>query len=211
MRLSFFWTKTKSGVPGGAGDRRLRRMRFMFAPCVEFVVEHGGPHPVVLDVGTGSGIILEHVRERLPEARLIGVDLRREPMELGDQIGIALIQGDAQYLPLKNDSVDVVVCRSSFLYYDDHAQVLKEMQRVLKPGGSAYITDPVPGPLRRLVVIALGLVILHRGYSEMATFADRSLSRDQLVALLAGVGITDYGYRHLLWGTYYALTIRKPG
>ena len=186
-------------------------MAFMFAPCVEFVIKYGGPHPVVLDVGTGSGIILEHVRERRPEARLIGVDLRREPMGLGDQTGIELIQGNAEHLPLKTASVDVVVCRSSFLYYDDHAQVLREMQRVLKPGGSAYITDPVPGPVRRLVVIALGWLILHRGYSEMATFADRSWSHDELVDLLAQVGITDYDYRHLLGGTYFALTIRKPG
>jgi hypothetical protein len=61
------------------------------------------------------------------------------------------------------------------------------------------------------VVIALGLVILHRGYSEMATFADRSWSRDELVELLAQVGITDYDYGISFWGTYFRFDHPKAG
>ena len=202
-------TRLEPGVPGGTGDRRMRKLRFMYAPCVDFVIREGGTEPIVLDVGTGSGIILEHVRDRGAGARLVGLDLRMEPMRLSDSRGICYVQGDAKQIPLAADSVDVVVCRSSFRYYDDHERVLSEIVRVLKPGGSAYITDPIPGRFRRWAMIILGVAVLRRPYDEMAEFVDGSLSRREILDLLRRAGITEYEYGRMFFGTYFSLIIRK--
>lgn len=196
------------GVPGGRGERMLRQLRFLYEPCARFIAAQGHSRPVVLDVGTGSGITLERIRERLPEVRAIGLDLRGEPMTLGAP-GLFFARADASALPLADQSIDFVVCRSSFCYCEDQPRVLREMLRVLRPGGALYIMDSTRGPVRRLLVIAIGMVLLRRSYQDMAGFADRALSRRQLQESLAAAGIADFAYRTRFLGTYFELVVRK--
>jgi len=204
-----FVSRDVAGVPGGRGEKRLKQLRFLYTPLVEFVASEGRGRPLVVDVGTGSGIALERIRERLPSARLIGLDIRSEPMQLG-AAGLAFVRADAANLPFADESVDVVVSRSSFAYCDDHARTLNEMLRVLRPGGCAYITDANAGPFRRLLIIAAGMVLLRRDYADMSGFSDRALSRKRLAALLSQVGVADYDYGRLFFGTYFRLVVRKP-
>lgn len=199
----------EAGVPGGPAARRLRRLRFLYAPIAQFIATHSGPRPIVVDLGTGSGLVLERVREQVPEARLIGFDIRRAPMQLGSR-GLTFVQADAAHLPLVEESVDVVVSRSSFGYWREHETALTEILRVLKPGGVAYIVDANAGGIRRLLIIALGMILLGRGYGDMREFCDHALSRKILVALLTRVGIARYEYHRLFLGTYFGLVFRKP-
>lgn len=199
----------EAGVPGGPGEKQLKRLRFLYAPVARFVAREGGPRPLVVDLGTGSGLVLERIRERVPSATLIGLDIRSEPMHLGAR-GLAFVRADAAHLPFTPGSVDVVVSRSSFGYCDDHERVLTEILRVLKPGGCAYILDANAGSFGRLLIIALGMLLLRRGYADMSGFSDRALSRKRLVALLSHVGVADYTYGRLFLGTYFRLVIRKP-
>jgi SAM-dependent methyltransferase len=197
------------GVPGGPAEGRLRRLRFLYAPFARFIKTHGGPRSIVVDLGTGSGLVLERMREEVPEARLIGFDIRRAPMQLGSR-GLTFVQADAAHLPLVGESVDVVVSRSSFGYWNDHEAALTEILRVLKPGGVAYVVDANAGAIRRPLIIALGMILLGRGYADMRDFCDHALSRKPLVALLTRVGITRYEYHRLFLGTYFGLVLRKP-
>ena len=197
------------GVPGGPAEGRLRRLRFLYAPFAQFIKTHGGPRPIVVDLGTGSGLVLERMREEVPDARLIGFDIRRAPMQLGSR-GLTFVQADAARLPLVGESVDVVTSRSSFGYWSDHEAALTEILRVLKPGGVAYVVDVNAGPIQRLLIIALGMILLGRGYADMRDFCDHSLSRKPLVALLTRVGITRYEFHRLFLGTYFGLVVRKP-
>jgi ubiquinone/menaquinone biosynthesis C-methylase UbiE len=130
-------------------------------------------------------------------------------MQLGSR-GLTFVQADAAHLPLAGESVDVVLSRSSFGYWHDHETALTEILRVLKPGGVAYVVDVNPGPIQRLLFIALGMLLLGRGYADMADFCDRALSRKPLVALLTRVGIARYEYHRLFLGTYFGLVLRKP-
>ncbi len=202
-------SKDEAGVPGGPGEKRLKRLRFLYTPLAQFVAREGGLRPLVVDVGTGSGLVLERIRERAPSATLIGIDLRMEPMQLGAS-GLAFVRADAGQLPFRRESVDVVVSRSSFGYCEDPGRVLTEVLRILKPGGCAYIVDANAGPIRRLLIITLGMLLLRRGYADMSGFSDRALSRKRLVALLSRVGVADYDYGRLFLGTYFRLVIRKP-
>jgi ubiquinone/menaquinone biosynthesis C-methylase UbiE len=202
-------SREETGVPGGWGEKRLKRLRFLYAPVARFVAREGGLRPLVVDVGTGSGIVLERVRELVPLATLVGLDIRSEPMRLG-AAGLTFVRADAAHLPLAEASVDVVVSRSSFGYCSDHERVLIEILRVLKPGGRALIVDASPGPAQRLLMILLGMVLLRRGWADMSGFSDRALSRKRLIALLSRAGVADYDYGTLFFGTYFRLVLRKP-
>jgi len=49
------------------------------------------------------------------------------------------VLGDVQELPFEDGTVDLVVSRGSWFFWDDLGGALQEIQRVLAPGGSAYI------------------------------------------------------------------------
>lgn len=56
--------------------------------------------------------------------------------------GVQLVVGDADDLPWKNNSFDLVVCNSSFHHFPEPTRVLNEINRVLKPAGRIIIADP---------------------------------------------------------------------
>lgn len=116
----------------------------------------------VLDLGCGTGLLLARIRGRQPDVELEGIELSpamlaRARERLGPSVGLAL--GSAQGLPHPDDHVDVVTC-SSVLHdiAHDHAAVLREWLRVLRPGGTIVITDWDPehwGTRLRLLALAL--------------------------------------------------------
>jgi ubiquinone/menaquinone biosynthesis C-methylase UbiE len=52
---------------------------------------------------------------------------------------VVAVIGSAESIPLSDDSVDVVVSRGSFYFWRDRAQGLREIWRILRPGGRAMI------------------------------------------------------------------------
>ena len=52
---------------------------------------------------------------------------------------VVAVVGSAESIPLPNESVDVVVSRGSFYFWKDRAQGLREIWRILRPGGRAMI------------------------------------------------------------------------
>lgn len=104
---------------------------------------------VVLDVG-GSHSILQYYMSKLCK-KVINVDLDLRPMLiLENQF---LINCDAAYLPIQNDSIDKCVCVSTLEHVKDRVKCLTEIIRVLKPGGILTLTiDTTPGTLPHNVI-----------------------------------------------------------
>ncbi len=97
----------------------------------------------VLDVGCGTGEFLRQVHERYPRARLAGVDpvpqmlaLARDKLPAAD-LRVAWANG----LPWADASFDVVASCNVFHYVTHPLPALREMARVLAPGGRIVITD----------------------------------------------------------------------
>jgi SAM-dependent methyltransferase len=105
------------------------------------VAARGGER--VLDVACGTGrLALDLARAVGPGGSVVGVDLSAAMVDAARRrvaahgIGNAVFEGmDAEALALPDASFDVVVCALGLMYMPDPRQALREMARVLRPGG----------------------------------------------------------------------------
>ena len=102
---------------------------------------------VWLDLGSGPGGVGLALLEKIHEAVMVLMDpdaeaLRRalhSARERGLSARAVAIVGSAESIPLSDESVDIVVSRGSIYFWQDRAQGLREVWRVLRPGGRAMI------------------------------------------------------------------------
>jgi SAM-dependent methyltransferase len=92
----------------------------------------------VLDVGCGTGVLAREIAGRVgPEGRVTGLDLNPGMLMVAERVypGIDWQQGDAGELPFEDGEFDAVVSQFSLMYFPDRERALREMWRVLTPGG----------------------------------------------------------------------------
>ncbi|MEO0605480.1 MAG: class I SAM-dependent methyltransferase [Myxococcota bacterium] len=114
---------------------------------------------VVLDVGCGTGAALRRAAERLTSGRLIGVDPVPRMLEIAREragdVTLDLREGSANALPLEDQSCDVVLAFDSMDHWDDVAEGLAEIRRVMRPGGRVLIVKDLGMPAATSVAQAL--------------------------------------------------------
>jgi len=148
----------------------------------------GGPMDLLVDLGTGTGHVLEVFA---PNARTaIGIDVNRQMLAYArarmDRLGLShvqLRQGDLFNLPLVEASADAVVLHQVLHFLDDPAPAIAEAARILQPGGRLLIVDFAPHDLEEL----------------RETFAHRRLgfSPGQMAKWLNDAGLRLADYREL--------------
>ena len=102
------------------------------------------PEDRVLDIGCGTGELLSRIAARYPAARLAGLDPVPEMLAVAKRKlsgDVDLRVGWADELPWPEGSFDLVVSCNMFHYVTHPLAALREMQRVLRPGGQIVITD----------------------------------------------------------------------
>jgi ubiquinone/menaquinone biosynthesis C-methylase UbiE len=109
---------------------------------------------VVLEIGIGSGLNLPFYTADV--TRLYGVDPSAELLAMARQkaavapFPVELFNQDADRIPLADASVDTVVVTWSLCSIDDPAAALREMRRVLKPGGTLIFVEHGVAPDARV-------------------------------------------------------------
>ena len=99
----------------------------------------------VLEVAVGSGLNLPHYS---PKVKLTGVDLSEGMLQLARRRAatarceVELLQADGAQLPFGDESFDAVVCTFSLCGFPDPRAGVKDMVRVLRPGGIAAARGP---------------------------------------------------------------------
>lgn len=95
---------------------------------------------VVVDVGCSAGYVLEAAR-RL-ELEPIGVDISKFAVELCREKGFRAELGSLSKVPLDDASVDIVTLKHTLEHVPDPLSGLRELFRILRPGGSVLIVVP---------------------------------------------------------------------
>lgn len=143
------WTADPCGqVEGEPGTpdyaRRLVAARNGYAPWIADVLDYVGAAGLdVLDVGCGQGIDL--IGYAQAGAIVTGIDLTPRHVELArrhlEAFGLAgeVVLGDAEQLPFADASFDRVSSNGVLHHTPDMAAALREIHRVLRPGGEARI------------------------------------------------------------------------
>lgn len=99
---------------------------------------------VVLDCGCGDGLYLKIIRE-LGNYKIIGFDLNDDSLKLAQDISgksVPFVQGDITRLPFEDSCFDKIFSTEVLEHLTDDSSGLKEIYRVLKPGGKLIVTVP---------------------------------------------------------------------
>lgn len=142
------------GRERGMTAAQRRRMAASLRRLRDRVLRGAGIRPGerVLDVGAGTGLIaLDAMRRAGPDGLVVAVDisadaLREAGRQAADTAGVAplcLVRADALHLPVADGSFDVASTRSVLIYVHDKAGAIRELHRVLRPGGRASIFEPI--------------------------------------------------------------------
>jgi ubiquinone/menaquinone biosynthesis C-methylase UbiE/uncharacterized protein YbaR (Trm112 family) len=153
--------------------------------------------PLVLDVATGTGRLPQALlRRALFDGRIVALDLSRQMLRLAREKlasygrEIVFLQQNAMRLPFPDETFDAVTCLEALEFLPDPARALREMVRVLRPGGVLFTTNRVGWEARLL--------------------PGKALTAGQLRALLNGLPLQETKVRR--WQVFYdQVWARKNG
>lgn len=204
-------------------DRRWRRR------AVDLVGKHVTPR-TILDVATGTGDLAIEALRLGPE-RVTGIDLstgmleegRRKTEQLGFGGKIELLKGDAANLDFADGNFDVAMSAFGVRNFEDTLKGLKEMCRVLRPGGMIMILEfsrPSRFPLKQLYGLYFKRILPRigrrvSGDPDAYTYLPQSVmlfpDNEKFLDLLTAAGFRDVYQKRLTGGIASIYTGIKTG
>lgn len=139
----------------------------------------------VLDIGCGTGAITAQLAERQANGSVVALDLADGMVAYGRErhgaSNVHWLCGDAENLPLAGASVDAAFSSLALQWCENLGAAYAELERVLRPGGSAWIATLGPDTLHEL----------RAAWSEAdrGTHVNRFAGRDEIAAAAARAGL----------------------
>jgi demethylmenaquinone methyltransferase/2-methoxy-6-polyprenyl-1,4-benzoquinol methylase len=185
----------------------------------------------ILDVATGTGMVVAELRRRA-DCSVVGLDQSAEMLAAartrfaGDGARVELIDGQAEELPFADESFDALTFTYLLRYVDDPPATMRELARVLRPGGRIASLEfgvpprRVPREAWRLYT-AVGLPALgriaSREWAEVGWFLGPSISGfyerhplERIVDYWEGAGLSEVKVRRMSLGGGVVMSARKP-
>ena len=152
---------------------------------------HLAPDDNVLDVGCGSGWLARLLAEQVPEGRVVGVDISdemiRRARRLHDDLeNVMFVIGEAAEIPWDAQFFTQALSVESAFYWPDPERGIREIFRVLREGGAAWV-----------------LINFYREnphshhWADVATVPVKLLSAEEWVALFRDAGFTDVKWERI--------------
>lgn len=180
--------------------------RTIFAPAypviaAQIVADTGKRSGICLDIGCGGGYLGMAVAAIVP-VNLICLDpsegmqalVSRNLKAAGLSTRSRVIPGRAESIPLPDDAVDLTISRGSIFFWRDHVQAFREIYRVMKLGGKAYIGGGFGSAAIR-EEIGRKMAARHRGEVPWRKHVAERLgpdAADRFHRLLVSAGIRDF-------------------
>jgi ubiquinone/menaquinone biosynthesis C-methylase UbiE len=153
------------------------------------------PGERVLDVACGTGLAARLAGEAVrPDGTVAGLDPTPGMLELARSSSpdwIDWYEAPAEAMPLPDAAFDVVLCSMGLQFFEDRIQGLREMRRVLAPGGRAVVSTPGPTPP---LFEAIDAALTHHVGPEASCFVHAVFSihdRAQACELFGAAGFDD--------------------
>lgn len=183
----------------------------------------------LLDVATGTGDLALSACRRLPECRVLAIDIadamldvaRRKTRKAHLQQRIDFRNEDCAALPLPDASIDAVASAFALRNFHDLPACLGQMQRVLKPRGTLVLIDlcaPRHAPMRhvfhaykRWLMPLAGRLIAHdrQAYAYLPASMEAVPQGEDMDRLLRQAGFHDVRHRYLTTGMCVMYTATK--
>ena len=148
----------------------------------------GTDFETLLDVGCGTGPMIELLSARYPERKFTGMDITPRMIEVANEKGLAnseFIVGDSEAMPFEDGSFDVVICANSFHHYPDPQKFFDEVYRVLKPGGVFVLRDYTT---QKYIIWLMNHIEMP--LANIAGHGDvRAYTKDQVLEMCLGAGL----------------------
>lgn len=113
------------------------------------LVQRYGRHRRVLEVGCGTGLVLERIARFASDAQ--GIDLSPGMLDKARARGLKVFEGSATELPFDSNSFDVTCSFKVLAHVPDISRALSEMTRVTRPGGHVLAEFYNPHSFRGLI------------------------------------------------------------
>jgi ubiquinone/menaquinone biosynthesis C-methylase UbiE len=139
----------------------------------------------VLDIGSGTGVFIPYLMDRIGETgSLVALDFAEEMLICCKtkhcSRDIDYLHADVMLLPLGEQSFDVIVCYSCFPHFSDKVRALSEMYRVLKKQGHVHICHTSSRDQ---------INTIHRGIPAVSN--DLMPDQDEMRFIMASAGFSD--------------------
>ena len=123
--------------------------KLLFVPSHNSMLKQIDDEPPkrVLDIGGGTGVFALRCAEAHTDAEIWALDLSMDMLTKGShRLGacverLRFVRGDSEHLPFDDNTFDVITCANSFHHYPNQETAVREMYRVLRPGGRLMIVD----------------------------------------------------------------------
>jgi len=104
---------------------------------------------VVLDVGCGGGKTLSRLAQMVPQGKVYGIDYSADMVKFSKKINkklieqnhVEIIEGSVEEMSFKDDFCDLVTAFETYYFWTNLSDALKEIKRVLKPGGRLLLVN----------------------------------------------------------------------
>lgn len=140
---------------GAAGKLLIASMNIFHTPVSLWGISHLdlAGNEKILDIGCGGGINLSRFLKKVPRGHVTGIDLSPDCVNYSfmrnrDAIAegrCSVYEGSAELLPFGANHFDVITAFETIYFWPNLPNTLKEIKRVLKPGGTFLIVNEADG------------------------------------------------------------------